>query len=264
MGKWIMMRQESFPALIKQPERQGFIKGSLHIAESWNGMVFNVFCNSNNPMVPWSSPVYSSWDTEGIFWRFDAHLKGIFHHQVWSDSFHPGSFFSSVWISYSHICRHGQNAADLAQVYTVLRRYHPNLQHGMVTLVVSTLQREQANLQAFLQKPFPKPGKTLSHSSTNLWQEFAAQLLHKEFQDRPTGKISSGFPKFVVAPGLLGGWEWANPLSLEMRWEKKGRGAHGQWAGSMQPPHQSSSLVFHFNWGCPISDGFPKNINLPS
>lgn len=35
--EWIMMREESFPALIKQPR---CIKVSLHIAGGWNRMVF--------------------------------------------------------------------------------------------------------------------------------------------------------------------------------------------------------------------------------
>ena len=71
----------------------------------------------------------------------------------------------------------------------------------MVTLMASTLQREQASLQAFLQEPFPKTGKTLSHSWDTPLTEFAA---HEEFQDRPAGKISSQFLNFLSA-GLLGG-----------------------------------------------------------
>lgn len=155
---WIMMRRESFPALIKQP---GCIKVSLHMARGWNGIVFNVSSNSNHPMVPWSSPVHSSCNTERISRGFDAHQKGIFHHQVWSDFSHCRRFLT---LCEFHVCRALKMQQIWLRLYTVLRRYNPNLQYGIVTLVVSTLQREQASLQAFLQEPFPKPGKTLSHS----------------------------------------------------------------------------------------------------
>lgn len=66
--------------------------------------VFHVSSDSNHPMVPWSSTLHSSWDRERIFWRSDALLIGIFHHQVWSDFSHPRSFSSSVWISCLHTC----------------------------------------------------------------------------------------------------------------------------------------------------------------
>lgn len=119
---WIMMRRESFPALIKQP---GCIKVSLHMARGWNGIVFNVSSNSNHPMVPWSSPVHSSCNTERISRGFDAHQKGIFHHQVWSDFSHCRRFLT---LCEFHVCRVLKTQQIWLRLYTVLRRYNPNLQ----------------------------------------------------------------------------------------------------------------------------------------
>lgn len=41
-GGSIVMREESFPALIRQPQQ---IEVPLHTAGGWNGMVFNVTSN---------------------------------------------------------------------------------------------------------------------------------------------------------------------------------------------------------------------------
>lgn len=107
--------------------------------------------------------------------------------------------------------------------------------------------------------PSQSQGRPPSIAGTKLWQEFAAQLLHKEFQDRSAGKILSGFTKFL-ASGLLGGGEWDKTLSLEMRWEEKAEEPMGSEQAT-RSPRTNLGLSFKLKL---LSDTFPEHITLPA
>lgn len=172
---WIMMRWESFLALIKQPQ---CIKVSLPMAGGWNRIVFNISSNSNHPTVPWSSPLHSSWDTERILWRFDAHQKGIFHHQVWADFSHPRSFFNCLNSTFAECPKCSKSGSGFTLFWEdTIPIYSMVWLHLWFPL-------SKGNKQAFKpssKSPSQSQGRPSAMADTNLWQEFAAQLLHKAF-----------------------------------------------------------------------------------